>query len=345
MSSAQNTTAVAPNASVYYSGTYWNDFEAVRQEMNRRVSGDPHVNWHAHFQRTHPGRRFRRALVINCGNGWVERDIYRAGLFDEAVGVDYLQPLVDEATAKAAESRMPFRYYQLDINTGRFPEGDFDLVINHAGCHHIAYLDKVLRATAEVMTIDGYYINFDYVGPHRNQYPYLQWEQAHALNETLPPHLRQVMNYPHLPTMLVMDPTEAIHSELILEYTRRYFRIEQHQRVGGALAYLLLTMNRNFQAAPPEETRSWIDYVMREDLRFLQRHPELSLFDYFACTPDKDALLDRDRLRAYTVEEEARESACVDAKGHYYPLTTLQKLHLELEDLRIANHHLRTQVR
>jgi len=32
---------VNENSDVYYTGTYWNDFEVVRQWINRRISGDP----------------------------------------------------------------------------------------------------------------------------------------------------------------------------------------------------------------------------------------------------------------------------------------------------------------
>src|SRR4029078_2762564 len=137
--------------------------------------------------------------------------------FQEVVGVDYLQPLIDEAQKEADAQKLPFRYYQMDINTVAFPESGFDLVVNHAGCHHIAYLDRVLRAVNNIMTDDGYFINYDYVGPHRNQYSFHQWNEIILLNRSLPEELQNELAYPHLPTMLATDPTEAIHSELILE--------------------------------------------------------------------------------------------------------------------------------
>ena len=51
------------------------------------------------------------------------------------------------------------------------------------------------------------------------------------------------MSYPHLPTMLHDDPTEAIHSELIVETLQRYFHVERFVPLGGAIAYPLLTFN------------------------------------------------------------------------------------------------------
>ena len=32
---------VNENSEVYYTGTYWNDFEVVRRRINGRISGEP----------------------------------------------------------------------------------------------------------------------------------------------------------------------------------------------------------------------------------------------------------------------------------------------------------------
>jgi SAM-dependent methyltransferase len=336
--------SVVDNSNVYYHGHYWNDYELVREQINKRVSGSPHLKWYEHFIGTHKGRTFTKALFVNCGNGWVEREMYQTGLFKEAVGVDYLQPLIDEATQKAEAEQMPIRYYQLDINTGVFPESDFDLVVNHAGCHHIAFLNKVLRAIDTIMTEDGYFLNFDFVGPHRNQYPYEQWNEMYLLNESLPAELRQEMGYPHLPTMLATDPTEAIHSELILEYTDRYFIMEEHKRMGGALAYPILTFNKKMQQASPDVQAKWIPYIMNADLAYTERFPHRSMFDYFIGKPRKSILQDFVLLNSYQEQENTREQNAAANQGMYYPLTMFQKMNLELEELRMGNSHLKSDL-
>lgn len=341
--SGSNFTTI-DNANVYYQGHYWNDYEFVYRTMNKRISGSEDMNWYQYFISNHAGRTFKKALFINCGNGWVEREMYRTGLFKEAVGIDYLQQLVDEAQAKAAQEKLPIRYYQLDINTGLIPEGDFDLVVNHAGCHHIAFLNKVLRKINEIMPEDGYFINFDYVGPHRNQYPYSQYNEFFLLNESLPVELRQELTYPHLPTMLSMDPTEAIHSELILEYTGRYFNIEDHKRVGGALAYPLLTFNKGMQNAEPETQAEWLKYVMDKDWSFTEKYPNTSMFDYFIGTPNKAILRDSLLMNSYQEEENKREEMASKNNGLCYDLTLLQKLFLQIEDLKVSNDHMRSDL-
>ena len=55
--------------------------------------------------------------------------------------------------------------------------------------------------------------------------------------DQLPAPLRTKMSYPHVPTMIATDPTEAIHSDLIVETLARYFDLVEVRPVGGAIAY------------------------------------------------------------------------------------------------------------
>ena len=66
---------------VYYGGGYWNDLECgaahVQPEDLRRSAGAlvPRL------LRERRGEPFKRALILNCGNGWVEREMVSANLF------------------------------------------------------------------------------------------------------------------------------------------------------------------------------------------------------------------------------------------------------------------------
>ena len=170
---------------------------------------------------------------------------------------------------------MPLTYHQANINQGTFPEGEFDLVVNHAAAHHIAAIDRVFREVCRILPDDGWFVSFDYVGPHRNQYRLDAWEEAWQLNHELPESLRQDLDYPPMPVMLVVDPTEAVHSELIVETFHRYFSEGQFAALGGAIAYPLLTHNaRMFDAADDAERARWIKRIIDADDDFLTRHPE-----------------------------------------------------------------------
>ncbi len=325
---------VNDNSVVYYSGTYWNDYELVRGRINERISDDPAKPWYEHFARF-TDRTFKRALILNCGNGWVERLLVESGLVEEAVGTDYSEELLDEARAAARESGLPLTYHQGNINDATFPDAEFDLVVNHAAAHHIAAIDRVFREICRTLPEDGWFVSFDYVGPHRNQYRLDAWERAWEVNGELPVHLRQVMAYPPLPVMLQVDPTEAIHAELILETFHRYFDERQFTPLGGAVAYPILTHNDAMASAEDNEDRqSWIAHVMAADERYLSEHPDSSLFAYFAGTPKKSVLAERELLAQWRAHEDQRERRATEGTGEYYDRGPLAVALVSLEEQR-----------
>ena len=335
---------VNENSDVYYAGTYWNDFEVVRGRINERISGDPTRQWYHHFAST-TNRTFRRALILNCGNGWVERELVENGLIAEGVGIDYSQTLLDEAATAARESGLPLIYHQANINAGAFPPGEYDLVVNHAAAHHIAAIDRVFREVCRILPVDGWFVSFDYVGPHRNQYRVDAWEEAWKLNEQLPESLRQDMVYPPLPVMLVVDPTEAIHSELILETFHRYFTEDQFTPLGGAIAYPLLTHNvRMFNTQDDVERSLWIDQILKVDDLFLAEHPDSTLFAYFAGTPRKAVLDEAGLLAEWEVEEVERERRAQENGGEYYDRGPLVTALIALDSERAASATARAQI-
>src|SRR3954454_22512128 len=331
---------IAEDSSVYYGGGYWNDLPQVREYIEGRSTNKPSpTRWFHHLRQVHGDKPFAKALILNCGNGWVERDLLREGIALEAVGIDISEDLLDQARKEAADSGLNPRYFARDINTADLPEDGYDLVVNFAAAHHIAHIDKVFRRVAEVLPEDGVFVSVDYVGPHRNQYGYEQWEAASRLNASLPEQFRSSFSYPHLPTILAGDPTEAIHSELILETTRRYFRLEELNPVGGGLAYLVLSHNAGLHADPEgAEQDAIIRQVLDADAAWTQDHEPM--FVFFWGHPDKAALNSAGQLAEWSRDEEEREQRAARNGGEYYPLSLLQELTQEIETLRLHNGHM-----
>jgi len=157
--------------------------------------------------------------------------------------------------------------------------------------------------------------------------------------------LRQEMVYPSIQTMLVMDPTEAIHSELILETFHRYFTNTQFAPLGGAIAYPLLTHNaRMFAAADNDERAHWIDRIVAADDRFLAEHPDSSLFAYFAGTPRKAVLEESGDLAEWDALELERERHAQANGGEYYERGPLSVALLALEQEHAARQGAEAQV-
>ncbi len=193
-------------------------------------------------------------------------------------------------------------------------------------------IDKVFREICRILPEDGWFVSFDYIGPHRNQYTSEAWEETWTVNHGLPEPLRQDLQYPHLPTMLVDDPTEAIHSELITETFHRYFTVEEFTSLGGAIAYPLLTFNRRLlDVTEAAEQARWIEWVLEADERFLHDHPDSSLFAYFTGRPNKAVLQRSDDLAKWQAEEEERERKAKAVGGEYYLRGALATALIDLE--------------
>ena len=319
---APDTEPVVPAEGFqYYRGRYWNDLDRVVRTLNERATGDPELTWMEHLRDNYGP--FRHALVLNCGNGWVERDLVAKGVVASAVGVDVSDELLDQARREAAAADLPLTYVQLDTNVADFPDEDFDLVVNHAAMHHVAYIDRVTRRICQLLAPDGVFVSWDYVGPHRNQYTAVQWEHAWTANLGLAPELRQEMRYPHMPTMLVGDPTEAVHSELIVPTIQRYFRIEHHARLGGGVAYLLLTHNDAIQGRSQDDVDDAVQAVMTADAALTDAAPDTTLFAYIVARADPASLADTEVLSTWTAAEDDRERLANTSGGRYYPPTAI----------------------
>ena len=323
-----STTIEASSSEVYYSGVYWNDFEEVRSYMNKLSTGDPSLHWHEHLLSWNGGKPFRKALIVSCGNGFVERDLYSKGIILSAVGIDINQDLLRAARAEASKHNIPLTYYRIDSNKqDDFPDDSYDLVLNHAALHHVAYVDFHIRALSRVLrrTPGGILVNYDYVGPHRNQYDADTWDTMLKIDKDSDACFRKPnfeRRYPHLPTMLLTDPSEAIHSELLLTTLDRYFEPVWLRFLNGALAYELLTHNENLQAEchSGAQLQDHIKKVIELDENFSQTHRGRELFMYSILKP-RASLPSETDLHTWTNEENIREATALQNGGIYYPLT------------------------
>lgn len=331
---AEHTTT-PPSSDVYYAANYWNARPEVIAHLHRRATGDERTDWWRHLLAWR-GRPFERILAINCGNGWVERDLVQQGVAAAAVGVDISEELLAAARDAASAAGLPLEYRAADINTFAFDVPGVDCVVNYAAGHHVAHIDAVFRRIAGLLGPDGVFVSWDYTGPHRNQYTATQWEAMHELNESLPPHLRKRLVYPHLPTMLVSDPTEAIHSELVLPVIRRYFDIHHLRHLGGGLAYELLTFNDAF-FDPGLDTSAEVRRILEADEAFTDADPEhRSLFTYVVATPRAEPPDPAD-LERWSTEERERERQAAEHGGRYGRGTLLGELTERLE--RVEREH------
>lgn len=154
------------------------------------------------------------------------------------------------------------------------------------------------------------------------------------------------MAYPLRDLCVVVDPTEAVHSELIVEMLHGYFRVAEVVPVGGALAYPLLTHNAQLFATnvDPDQRELWGQFVLDRDAEFLASNPDSTLFAYFAAQPEKEMLSNPATLIAWEKEEELREERAVENGQQYCDRSLLGALYWELSCLQTANRELQQEL-
>lgn len=304
------------NSNVYYKGNYWNDIKMVREYMSENFTDDPNKWWVQHFAETYANKPFSHALFVNCGDGRFEREFIDRKIVKQITAFDISPELI--ARAKKGKGRRRIKYLVADANTINFPPNSFDLVVNIAALHHTQYINRMCRLLAKCLKREGIYVGFDYIGPHRNQYPLVQWMLAKMVNRSLPAKVRKtMMGYPHIPTMLATDPTEAIHSELILKFLNRYFNILHHRGTGGGIAYEILTHNDKLNKLKNTQIESHVNKILKYDRFFTNIKLTPDLFAYTVAAPNKIVLKDKSKLSKWQKSEDLREKTAANMRGVY----------------------------
>ena len=151
------------------------------------------------------------------------------------------------------------------------------------------------------------------------------------LNEkSLPKFRKERLGYPHLPTMLKSDPSEAIHSELIIPTLNRYFMPLWNRSINGGIAYELLTHNKNLakfhgfdESKLDAELKLHFHNILAADEEHASRRPNSSIFWYSVMQPKFN--LSTDLLLKWSEEERVREEKAVNNGGIYYPVSPVAK--------------------
>ncbi len=309
-------TEVPTSSSVYYKDRYWNDHQLTIDYMSRLVTDLPTDKprfWMAHVKSVYFAEQpARRALFINCGNGWAERDLYDLGVFESGIGYDYSHDLLKQAQTAAGSRKLS--YFRADCNALELPENHFDLIVNVAAMHHVQFINRMHEKLARALTPDGYFINFDYVGPHRNQYSKEHFATMVQINDTLPKSIQNDhLVPPHLETMLATDPTEAIHSELIMEMFERFFIPVERKDLNGGIAYQILHNNHELLTLDLPAAHAYLQSLLEQDELYSLNKLVPTLFSFFVGRPRKSVLENTTALSLYTQDEMVREEY---AKGH-----------------------------
>ena len=252
----------------HYSDKYWNDLETVVKYKNKLSTDNENSHWLndilTRFKQYIP---FENVLIVGCGNGWLERQLYemKIGLHFDAF--DISQKYIDEA--KNLSKNMPIDYFIEDINTmSNIENKKYDAVFNFAILHHATEIENATKRISEVLKPGGLIFNEEYVGPAQNQYSDEHLKLMIEVMSDLPSKYRSKhMLRPPLANFRI-EPTEAIHSDLVRPMFEKYFDTIYERNMNGGIAYQILWNNiENFNDNNPEAVK-WLNYLLKKDFEF-----------------------------------------------------------------------------
>lgn len=306
-----------PDRVEYYGDRYWNEIPEVLGYMCKKATGDFYLWWMDYFKPKYAAERpFKRGLIIGCGNGWVERDLIDRGIVEGVDAFDADESYLKEARANKGDRDVD--YFVADFRTF-VPPRTYDLIVNVAALHHAQYLYRIVATLASALEPGGFFVNWEYVGPDRNQYPSSQLRILREVNSSLPERFRTDFPLrPSLKLMVSMDRTEAVHSSEILRAAAQHFRMTEVHPIGGGVAYQILWNNiEPFLDEADKEAQDVLARLLRLDDKMTTDRAVPLLYCFFISEkrtkgPSATAIFDR-RIREPIREAVARRS------GGFYP--------------------------
>ena len=271
-------------------GLQWIHLDEIQALINRRVSGDPSISplaWFARHVQAAGALPVRRALVVGCGTGEIERELHAHGWASEIVAFD-LSPKALARARRAAVGMDSITYVlasmdELPVGEPPFEPGSFDAVIGVASIHHCGQLETLYARLARLLTPDGWFFLREYVGPDRFQYSSAHMQQVATLAELLPESLvttrsgqvKRGFRAPTVAEVVAVDPSEAVCSSRILPLLAEHFDIVAQRPYGGAVLHVLLAdIAQNFL---PAEAKPWLTALIEAEeeldrLGLLEQH-------------------------------------------------------------------------
>jgi 2-polyprenyl-3-methyl-5-hydroxy-6-metoxy-1,4-benzoquinol methylase len=230
--------------------TTWMANTAVLMHLNERATGDPARDWLSSWAHRWFVGSDLRVLVLGCGEGWLERAVAQWPFVAHIDAVDFAEHAV--ARAREAARHIPkIRYGVVDLNRDELPAATYDVVVAHSVLHHVANLEHAYVQIERAMKPDATLILNEYVGPRRFQYSDRVLTMINTLLACIgfPAKTR-----PTVEEMIANDPTEAVRSDELLEFTSRVFDVRETKHIGGTiLQHLLYGIVQHFRFDVPRE--------------------------------------------------------------------------------------------
>jgi len=272
----------------HYSIKFWNDLEAGIKYKNKLATDDENTGWMEdipnRFKQFLP---FKDVLIVGCGNGWIERRLFDLGIGLHFDAFDISEKYLEECEQKKGDREI--NYFISDINNlDNIQNGKYDAIFNFAILHHAEKLEDALKKLSKALNPSGLMFNQEYIGPAQNQYT----DEHVKIMKNVMSHLPKQLQQKYLlrpPTLnFRVDPTEALHSNVIKETFEKYFDIVFQRDLNGGIDYQILWNNiSKFEDKSDKEASKWLEYLFQKDLELTKSGKVPVLFWYGVGKPKK----------------------------------------------------------
>ena len=283
-------------------GTQWVHSQKILEEINRRVSGDPKVDWMEYtmarkFFVRHPPEKFS-CLSLACGSGALERGLASTGMFGYIEGIDISEGSIRIAREEAAKANLSYVHYlAADLNHAALEQKKYDVILSASAMHHIKNLEHLLGQIQKALKPGGTLVLSDFVGPSQFQWTDKQIALMNAMLDRLSPRLRNdILNpgtpKPHLGRCSIehmnkMDPSEAIRAKEIVPLIEERFNIVARKDWGGTLLHLgLQNIIGNFDENDPTDL-SFLSFIIFFEETLIKEKVIESDFTFLVASPKR----------------------------------------------------------
>lgn len=270
----------------HYADTYWNDLDMVQRYINKHATDNEDTIWQidllSRFEEYVP---FKKCLVIGCGNGWVERQLYDLKIGLDFDAFDISEKYLEEAKEK--KENRPINYYKDDLNNlEKLPQNYYDAVFNVGVLHHGFRLSKTLWHLNRSLKSNGLMFNFDYVGPAQNNYSDNHLKLLNQINKQLPKRFQSPHRLrPTKEDFAFGDPTEAVHADLVRTTFERFFDIIYQRELNGGIGYQILVNNTKEFHKTDDDAKYYLAKILKYDEKYSIEQKVPVLFWYGVGKP------------------------------------------------------------
>ncbi len=281
----------------HYADSYWNDLDVVQKYINKHATGDENKIWQqdilSRFSEHVP---FQKCLVIGCGNGWIERQLYdlKIGLNFDAFDISkkYLKE------AKEKRGNRSIKYFKDDLNNLKhLPVNYYDAIFNVGALHHGFRLTKTLWHLNKSLKPNGLMFNFDYVGPAFNNYSDGHVKLLTQINDQLPKRFQTTRKFTTTKEDIAFgDSTEAVNSDLVRPTFERFFDVIYQKNLNGGIGYPLLVLNIKEFHKNDDDAKNNLAKILENDEKFSIENKIPVLFWYGLGTPKSRSMISYNEL-------------------------------------------------